>query len=369
MPWEQYQSSEMKSNVSFLIRNNDNAVKNTFYSDTVYNVASSFYNGGSANINPGLFSQSHGISYSFPTLTKDSSFLFEGVLNANPDNDRWNDTLRYAQTFSNYYAYDDGTAESSYGLLACPGPGQIAYKFTLNQPDTLFAVTMLFNWVPQTFGGNSSVNQQPFKIRVWGDNGGMPAANYIYEDTVSTPNYWYVTHPDWGNLTNMYYPYILRSAVHLPAGTFYVGFIQYVNPCSTLVNLGLDKNTDARSKMFYNLGSGWSQSSIPFPCSWMMRPVLGSKKGLLTVPEQESQQPSFSVYPNPSQGKFEIKDEKLKTKKAEIFNLFGEKVFDSAVSISDNSAIDISEQPSGIYLLRITDEKGIVHSQKLILTR
>jgi hypothetical protein len=100
-----------------------------------------------------------------------------------------------------------------------------------------------------------------------------------------------------------------------------------------------------------------------------MRPVLGSKKGLLTVPEQESQQPSFSVYPNPSQGKFEIKDEKLKTKKAEIFNLFGEKVFDSAVSISDNSAIDISEQPSGIYLLRITDEKGIVHSQKLILTR
>lgn len=379
MPWEQYQSSEMKTNLSFYIRNNDSLQKNTSIRDTIYNSI------GGVECSYGVFSdnilpyKTNGLTtlpvfaapaisttppnYIFPNLTQESSFLLECIINTAPDKDRWNDTLRFTQTFSNYYAYDDGTVEAGYGLNV--SGGQVAYKFTLNHPDTLLALQMLFNWI------GPNVNQQQFKIRVWNDNGGSPGT-MIYEDTLTTPNYQYVYHSDWGNLTNVFTPYILKTK-QLLSGTFYVGFIQYTNPGTLLLNLGLDRNTNSDTKMYYNTGSGWNQSVLAG--SWMMRPVFGTTKGLLSVSENTSPATIFSLYPNPSSGKFtvELSDNTVVKTSDEIlhlsiFNITGQKVHEEQLS-SLTSDIDISKLSEGMYFVRIESKSGLLMNQKLILTK
>ncbi|HEY4799879.1 MAG TPA: T9SS type A sorting domain-containing protein [Bacteroidia bacterium] len=385
MPWEQYRPAEMKTNLSFFIRNNDSITKNISITDTIFETPFT-YGWYSNNIlpytpngymNDAIFSSPSLSGYSFPTLTQDTSFLMECVLKTN-DKNLWNDTLRFKQNFYNYYAYDDGTAEASYGLNSCSVPGQLAYKFTLNQPDSLFAVQMLFTWVPQLFGGNPSVNQQQFKIRVWNDNGGIPGS-VIYEDTIATPNYEYVYHPDWGNLTNSFYPYILKTPQHL-SGTFYVGLIQYVYPCSTLVNLGFDRNTNSNSKMFYEVGNGWTQSVLQG--SWMIRPVFGTMKGLLSAPALTSANSTASIFPNPTSGKFRVEEASSGNTSGHnnepgeekysiaVFDLAGRKVFSqSASSLSEE--FDLSSLTAGMYFIHIQKkgEPDMLLNQKIILDK
>ena len=55
MPWEQYQPSEMKTNLNFLIRNNNSVQKNTSFDYTIFNNSGSTeatYTGGSDNCLP-----------------------------------------------------------------------------------------------------------------------------------------------------------------------------------------------------------------------------------------------------------------------------------------------------------------------------
>lgn len=368
MPRQQYITTEMKSALSFTIRNNDTIVKNTSLKDTIFNstgTAECSYNAGNANFpsyfnsgyisNP-LFSNpatSDAPLYSFPAiLPKDSTFTLEAILSASPDKNRWNDTLRFRQVFENYFAYDDGTTEGGYGINL--SGAQIAYQFKLNVTDTLFALNMVFNWM------GPNVNQQPFKIRVWADNGSGSPGALIYEDTIANPNYQYVYHSGWGNLTNMYFPYILKTPQVL-SGTIYVGFIQYTNPTTTLLNLGLDKNTDARNKMFYNIGSGWSLSALNIPCSWMIRPVFGSKKGLAGISSSGNAH-QILVYPNPTTGVIELPTANYSS--SEIFQSDGKKIHTPLLA---DRFIDLSEFPNGLYLLRMVLDNGQIGTARIIV--
>jgi hypothetical protein len=383
MPWEQYiAATDMKTNLDFFIRNNNNVTKNTSFGYKVYNNTGgteAAYIGGSNNCDPyftnGLWNYptitnpliGAGVApaitpYSYPTLTDTSSFTLECALNTAPDKDHWNDTLRFKQNFYNYYAYDDGTAEGGYGLNVFGG--QIAYKFTLNKPDTLVALQMLFNWLPP------KVSQRQFRIRVWADNAGTPGT-MIYEDSLVSPKYEYQFHDTWGNLTNMFYPYKLTSPINGLSGTFYVGLIQYCcNGNNELLNIGYDKNTNSSSKMFYNTGSGWNQTTLPTPGSWMIRPVFGDTTGLMGVHENSAMESAFSIFPNPSTGKFSIqsKMEDVRWQRADVYSVFGEKIY-SVNNSSAQTTIDLSDNANGIYFLRIRDEKGTTHSQKLILSK
>ena len=377
MPWKQYLAAEMKSNINFLIRNNDTVDKNTSFVDTIYNGSGtvlSNYNGGNYNVTPyknlGIFNQpgfnSHSTSYSFPALTTDTSFLLKCILNTTPDKNRRNDTLIYIQNFKNYFAYDDGTAEAGYGLTCdapCP-PSQLAYKFTLNQPDTLVAVQMLFNWI------GPNVNQQQFQIRVWSDNNGLPGT-MVYEDTITTPNYEYVYNKNGGNLTNTFYPYILKSKIKL-SGIFYVGFVQYTIPSSTLLNLGFDRNTNSNSKMFYKTDNFWEQATIPG--SWMIRPVFGTLKGIVSISEENFLSANVQLYPNPTDGRFTIQlsgvaNSQLKNEKLTLFiySTTGQLLYETQI-LSEVSEISLNQFPKGLYFVRINSTKGLSWNQKLLLT-
>ncbi|MGD0711760.1 MAG: T9SS type A sorting domain-containing protein, partial [Bacteroidales bacterium] len=68
---------------------------------------------------------------------------------------------------------------------------------------------------------------------------------------------------------------------------------------------------------------------------------------------------SINVIPNPSEGKFivQIANSKYQPSTVEIYNLLGEKVYQSSVIGNQSSVIDISGQPVGIYFLQVNTDK------------
>ena len=72
----------------------------------------------------------------------------------------------------------------------------------------------------------------------------------------------------------------------------------------------------------------------------------------------EEQIPAITLYPNPIKGILTI--EGLKGKKA-LYDSYGR-----LVKSTQTSTLDISQEASGIYLLKLTDEQGTVYSQKVV---
>lgn len=71
------------------------------------------------------------------------------------------------------------------------------------------------------------------------------------------------------------------------------------------------------------------------------------------------------VFPNPSTGKFFLSS-KNSIEEISIYNLSGERVFYSSSQYLDNSVINISDQPDGIYLLHVKTAQG-ERDQKLVI--
>ena len=72
----------------------------------------------------------------------------------------------------------------------------------------------------------------------------------------------------------------------------------------------------------------------------------------------------FDIFPNPSNGKFEIQSSE-KIAAAEIFNLVGEKIYSFRMN-SGKVEIDLSRQEKGVYFIKINSEKGTA-VRKIIL--
>lgn len=98
---------------------------------------------------------------------------------------------------------------------------------------------------------------------------------------------------------------------------------------------------------------------------------------------EELSQVSYSdlrVYPNPSTGIFTLQiadgHQPMANSKIEVYNMLGEKVMNETLrpvtegqggQTQGDNKIDLSAQPTGIYLYRVTDEYGqLIGSGKLI---
>ena len=196
----------------------------------------------------------------FPVSSADSAeFIFRNSIKTEPSDFKNNDTVFYLQRFYSHFAYDDGSAESAYGINV--QGAKLAYEFKLNRPDTLRAIQMYF---PQML---DSVNHIPFKLTIWDNING--SGSIIYQQEVKP------VHTKHG----AFHTYHLDSLFQL-VGTFYIGWEQTTND---LLNIGLDKNLHANQYMYYNVGAGWNNSQ--FPGSWMMRPVVSQKQLISEVIE------------------------------------------------------------------------------------
>ena len=256
-------------------------------------------------------------------------------LNYNINSYKFNDTLYRTQNFFSHFSYDDGIAESAYGINV--NGAKIAYQFKLNRPDTLRAIQMYF---PQML---DSVNHIPFKLTIWSNINGT--GSIIYQQEVKP------VHTEYG----AFHTYHLDSLFQL-VGTFYIGWEQTTND---LLNIGLDKNLHANQYMYYNVGAGWTNSQ--FPGSWMMRPILSQKTLPSIISEKNS---TFSIYPNPAYTQLYVKTEESDNL-ISIYNLQG--VLVKQVYLQTTlAAISISDLSSALYIIEVSNKKGKSYQKLLV---
>jgi hypothetical protein len=224
------------------------------------------------------------VKYFFTSLSQDTADFRITHIIQDVDDPAVGDTIVYNQEFRNYLAYDDGSAEAGYGLA--PSGARLAVKFRTEVVDTLRGVKMYFN---KTFG---SYNNRLFHICVWNDNNGKPG-NLIY--TMEN------VRPVFSDQFNQFHTYEFPEFVNLGVGNFYVGWTQTSNDN---LNIGFDRNTNTKTRNFYNVDGSWVNSS--FDGSIMIRPVLGKALSQQFPEGKSNDSNELVIYPNPPIGTHEI---------------------------------------------------------------
>jgi hypothetical protein len=86
--------------------------------------------------------------------------------------------------------------------------------------------------------------------------------------------------------------------------------------------------------------------------------------------ENISNQNSFILYPNPSNGTFTVQLSGVNSLSSiEIYNMFGEKIYTTKLNAIDTQ-IDLTNNPDGIYLYRVlTETGGLISSGKMVIQK
>ncbi len=131
---------------------------------------------------------------------------------------------------------------------------------------------------------------------------------------------------------------------------------------------GLSIATDPGSHV---LVTGYFQSpSITFGSTTLVNAgntdIFIVKLSETTGTEEINSGSSLWIYPNPSTGLFDIRSQQ-KINSIDILDVLGEKIYHVQTGLSSAMKVDISDQPAGIYLLRLKTETGII-GRKLVLS-
>jgi hypothetical protein len=356
MPFPQYTAApdvEMADSVSLILGNRDISVHNCHYSYKVSNSSGSFiktYSGPNFNLQPvyntGPAILHPPVPWFYPITQADSAvFTMQHVIKDNAPGSVYGDTVSHEQQLYNYFAYDDGTPEASYGLT--PAGSMLAYRFNLNKPDTLRAIQIYFNHV------FNNANHQYFYLCVWNDDVGTPG-DTIYSD---------LTEPKYSEQLNKYYTYHVPS---IPVnGTIYIGWIQTT---ADNLSLGFDTYNDHSSMIFYNTTGKWYPSA--YSGSLMIRPIVG-KPIPLGVEETPAASASLEIWPNPCSNRIlHLRLNNNANSSAEGYNIIVTDLLGQTVlSTKYSDQLDLASLGQGIYLLHLTGPGGnLTAVKKIIIT-
>lgn len=244
-----------------------------------------------------------------------------------------NNIISYTNHFRDYFAYDDGTAEYSYGINVARS--QLATRFVLDRTDTLRSVDMFFTQQ------NEDVSSESFILIIWSD---LSTAGELFALDFQTPRY--------AAGRNAYLNYDLDTALVLPAGEFYVGWLQ---EGSKLLNLGVDANRKPGPNQFVNFAGGWQPSTIEG--TWMIRPVFGAANSLRAPKSLASSKLDLVVYPNPTQGSFSFAGELPADATIAIYDMQG-KLVELFERPSVSNIYEIGQVAPGIYTIHVRNPHG-----------
>ena len=354
MPWSHFQQDmliELKDSIDILLRNND-ASNSVDYQYNVFenlNLITHYPSSGiSRNVSVLDFDTIGNFSFQNPPIdissaifssfqTDTISFLVQNIIGTSSSDNKNNDTLYHTQKFHHHFAYDDGVAESAYGLNL--NGAKIAYQFKLNRPDEkLRAVQMYF---PQMLDAVSDI---PFELIIWNHNNSQPG-DTLYTQTV------YPVHTENGE----FHTYIIDNPF-LVSGVIYIGCEQTTDD---LLNIGLDKNNTANDYMFYNIGSGWNNSS--YPGAWMIRPIVSKDPIILS---SEDIVDDFRLYPNPAKSELFIETNKPENV-ISIYNIQGV-LIKRITSNTTLNRFNIDNLASAIYIVEVENSENRSY-QKIIV--
>jgi hypothetical protein len=358
MPWKQYREvelQEMGSSIPIHYRNNDTITRNVTRSIEIWDVydnsLSYFLSAGASNINP-LTSVTYNanIIYSFNSINNDSAlFRITAVLKTDESDRKENDTMVYYQTFKNYFAFDDGTAEAGYGINGLGSRNAMfAYRFRSFIADTLRAITICFN------DSYTDANKRAFDLMVWDDNNGVPGNVLYTQEEVMVEQ---------GQNINGFYTYKMPDKVPVE-NIFYVGWRQR---SESFLNAGLDVNTPHEGKQFYWLNGQWQQSQQVGTV--MIHPVVGDALKVTSIDDVIYKDKNLiRIWPNPASESITIDAEELLLSGdayVTIMDLYGRELRKTVLT----ERIDISSLSAGVYIITISLNGKPAAYSRLIKTR
>ena len=279
--------------------------------------------------------------------------------NTNYEDVAKNDTVRTITKCSNYYAYDDGNAES---IFAAGGnDSQAAVKFTANKDDVLSAVAFHFPIF------NKDNSGQKFNLRIFV---GTLKEKPDFEQLYLNPVYAYT---QGGGVLNGFTIYELQNTdkqkvnIKIPKGNFYVGW-QQVSSSLEPISVGFDKNNpQSSSSIFYNTTGDWKAIGKATKGAVMIRPIMGTEK-IVANSETENRNIDFSIAPNPAYNVLYINDlEKENTNyEYSIYTMDGKIIEKNQLE----NEINIENLTNGVYLLRLKDvQSGKANVKKFIVLK
>ena len=289
---------------------------------------------GQINYNPLSFLDSYhdlSIGYEYSRVLPGISQEFDVVCAASAQfpNLYQNDSTSFNQLFSNYYSYDDGSAEAAFGPTGTQA--RLAIRFDTYEADSLIGVNLSF--LPSVV----DVSQKLFLLTVWDNDNGQPG-NVLYEDDAFSPR-----QPSYVNGNNNYQSYYFTDTVKVAVGTtFFVGWRQ-LDP--DRLNLGLDRNIDNHTTIRYSVDGGNNWYTAPFSGSAMLRPIFSTLIDA-TLQTNEMEEKELTIYPNPSNGKLTVEFQNGHQAPLFVYNQLGQLMMSS-----DSNQLDLSPLNSGIYFI------------------
>lgn len=298
--------------------------------------------------------------FNFATAVQADSLVFQTryrikISGNQNDNVTGNDTFSVPTIFSNYYAYDDGTAEGGYGIKNKTNVGA-ALKYEVEVPDSIVGFYIFFNQ------SEKDVSVQPFSLKIWKNISPrfLPATSdvVLYSQEMSKPTY--------TNTLNGFTAYRLLQAVPV-TDSFFVGWEQ---TSAFVLNVGLDKNYrfGLNQNMFYKMDGRWYPTEIPG--ALMFRPImkkfLGAATGFEAI-EKSLVQTEWSVYPNPANDVLNIQINDLNQYDIRLFDIMGKQL---QLPACIENTLSVQDVPAGFYVLSLTHrESQQTLSKKIIINK
>ncbi len=260
-----------------------------------------------------------------------------------------NTKLEIIQNFSNYYSYDDGSAETGYGLVGeGASNGRVAYRFeNLITADSLLGFEMFFN---KSF---EDANYKYFNFAIWNEIEGKPG-DLIYRMNSVRSGF------DQG-LTG--FDFFRLDTAQIVPSAYYIGWIQVTND---FLNVGFDRNNNNQDNIFYTMDGVWRQTS--FEGSLMMRPVFANKSKKTSVGNTPFNDiiENIKVYPNPASTFLNLDyPESWNNSVLRLIDIHGRTVF---LENSLKHQLYLPNLDTGTYFLLLQNKDGRKYHHKLLIT-
>lgn len=276
--------------------------------------------------------------------------IYLSLLNTADPRKAPNDTVRRITEFSNYYAYDDGTAE---GTVPLSGTGNLpisrAVRFDLNRPDQVEKIRFYFAGVT----GNGTIPATAtFTFSVWdAASDGRPTASPKASVSLSLPTA--TAAGGWQEAT-------FSQPVPV-SGSFFIGFTQPAN-FSLFAHFGGDFNTRIPvAAIFDRRNNTWSDYVTAVPAVPMLRAIM---TGVVTSSHSPAADAAVQVYPNPSTGLVQVQG---RYTHAVALDALGRTAWEQPAAQAGQPQLDLRRLPAGVYVLRLTLPDGSVGTKRLVL--
>lgn len=355
VPWDHYKnnfSGKISDAVRLVVRNGSNIAENNSLNGSVdvsysgtpegsFTLLGPNLSNGSLNYAPRTTYYSYhdfsaGYHYDETKTGDEEIFDFQTNVAAQFPNFTGNDSLVEQQVFSNYYSYDDGSAELSYGPTGAQS--ELAVQYTPYEADSVIGA--MIHFLPSV----DDVSNKLFLLTLWDDNGGEPGA-VLYQDDVFFPR-----QPVYEYDRNVFRYYFFQDTmkVHVD-GTFYIGWKQ-LDP--DRLGVGLDMNIPNGDKTFIStVASGFTWDQSQFNGSVMIRPIFSTSLdptlGIEST-ENRSLQTEVRLVPNPAKTSFKVDLDGVPYQGVQVVDLTGKEIITTS-----EKQIDVTNWQSGVYLVRV----------------